>query len=96
VNPEPSPPISRRYLELQLPERFELQVLGPRGTWIEEGVFAPSQFSRQPNGSYLGSADGSPTWLRCVTRHDGYFVHQDGGGHLFAYRIVPRELPLDV
>jgi len=86
--PKPPPGLDR-FLDLELPERFEFQFIGPQGDWWGEAQMLASQFARQPDGSYCGSAGGSPVWFRCVQRHDGYFIHVDGGGRLFAYRLLP-------
>ena len=76
-----------------MPERFEFQFIGPDGTWWGEAQCTSSQFNHLEDGSYCGSTGGSPIWFRCVERHDGYFIHVDGGGRLFAYRLLP--LPAD-
>jgi hypothetical protein len=58
------------------------------GEWVEEAVTERERFSRQPDGSYAGDAGGSPIWLRCVCDHGDYFIHMDGGGGLFYYRLL--------
>ena len=88
------PPGHDRLLEIEMPEHFVLQVHPKGGRWIEEAVCLARHFTRLPDRSYCGAAGGwSPTWFRCVEHHDGYFVHVDGGGRRFRYRLLP--IPLD-
>ncbi len=84
----PYPPPGRdRFLELDMPERFMFQFY-ENGSWIEEAVTERARFNRQPDGSYAGDAGGSPIWFRCVCDHGDYFIHMDGGGGLFYYRLL--------
>lgn len=76
------------YLELHLPEWFEFQFQTERGVWMGETRCLASHFVRNQDGSYVGSAGGSPIWFRCVERHVDHFVHVDGTGRRFRYRLL--------
>jgi hypothetical protein len=79
------------YLELELPERFEFQFF-ENGHWIGEAICLASHFTRNDDGSYVGSAGGSPIWFRCIAKHPEHFIHVDGTGALFVYRLRPVPL----
>ena len=66
-----------------------LQVEARPGRWLEEAVCLRRYFNHLSDGSYCGSAGGSPIWFRCVERHADHFVHVDGGGRQFKYRLLP-------
>lgn len=74
-----------------MPSHFMFQFQTKRGTWMEEAVCRAKHFNRLEDGSYVGDAGGSPIWFRCVERHDDHFVHVDGGGRRFRYRLLPVE-----
>ena len=78
------------YLRVDFPDRFELQVF-EKGRWWGQAQSSPEYFRRNPDGSYICSGWGSPIHIRCVERHDDYFVHVDGGGRRFRYRLVPLD-----
>ncbi len=87
MNPEgrdPGPP----YLEIDLPEWFEFQFF-ENGTWFGEARCLAEDFTRMDNGGYVGSAGGSPIYFRCVAKNPDHFIHADGGGSLFVYRLLP-------
>lgn len=77
------------YLPLDLPERFEFQFLSG-GTWWGEATCEARQFERLEDGSYVGSAGGSPIYFRCIENHLSHFIHVDGTGRTFVYRLVER------
>jgi hypothetical protein len=79
-----------RYLDLDFPERFDLQV-EDRGRWWSIVAAGPEDFERQPDGSYVCSPGYTLVFIRCVEKHPGYFVHVDGDGQgrIFKYRLVP-------
>ncbi len=81
----------KQYLDLDLPERFMLQIKTERGEWWEQAVCRPEQFARDEDGSYVCTTLGSPIWLRCVEKHRDHFVHVDGGGERFEYRLLRIE-----
>lgn len=68
------------YIEIHLPRHFMFQFRTPRGTWMEEAVCLAEHFTRNPDGSYVGNAGGSPIWFRCTEKHRDHFVHVDGTG----------------
>jgi hypothetical protein len=80
-----------RYLELDLPERFELQVQEAYGNFETFVVAGADDFERQTDGSYVCSNGGTLIFLRAVEVHDDHFVHVDGDGQGrgFSYRLVP-------
>jgi hypothetical protein len=81
---------TRRYLELDLPARFELQVREEDGSWSTFAVAAGEDFELQPDGSYVCAGGGRPIFLRVVEVRSDYFVHVDGARDRFDYRIKPR------
>jgi len=91
VPPDPPkpPPGQDRFLDVELPEHFMFQAQVRGGAWLEEAVCLARHFNRLPDGSYCGNAGGSPIWFRCVEHRDNYFVHVDGGGRRFNYRLLP-------
>ena len=90
MSPTPRPPAGHdRFLEVELPQRFVLQFLTDRGTWMDEAVCLGRQFVRNPDGSYLCTSFSSALWIRCVAQHEDHFEHVDGGGRHFRYRILP-------
>jgi hypothetical protein len=80
-----------RYLDVEMPKRFALQLQGSDGAWLDDAVCLQREFERLPDGSYICSAFGSATWIRCVGHREDGFDHVDGGGQLSRYRLV--ELP---
>jgi hypothetical protein len=87
----------KRYLDVEMPERFMLQIRDESARWLQWGVYWAKHFSRREDGTYLcaGTPYGSPTWIRCIAHRDGYFEHIDEGGHgnVYAYRLVPLPAP---
>lgn len=78
-----------RYLDLDMPEHFLLEVRADDGTWIEEARCRRTEFERLDDGAFICSSGGSATWIRCLEHLDNGFVHVDGGGNRFVYRLVP-------
>lgn len=68
-----------------------LQVRGANGDWIEEAVCLAENASRLADGSYAVGTRGVGIMFRCVEKHAGHFVHIDGGGNRFVYRLLPIE-----
>lgn len=60
---------------------------------MEEAVCRADYFQRLADGSYAGALPegASAIYFRCVEKHDGYFVHVDGSGRRFDYRLLPIE-----
>jgi len=82
-----------RYLDINLPERFVLETLTERGTWLEYGVYFAKDWKRFNDGSYgCGGLGWSPTYIRCVAHYGDHFEHVDGTGKHFRYRI--RSVPM--
>lgn len=85
----------RRYLDLDLPPLFALQI-GEEGN--EWGVFCSDWFGRADDGSYVCAGHGgSPVFFRARRRDGLRFRHVDGGGigrrHSYRLRIVdPSEV----
>jgi hypothetical protein len=86
---EQAPTRRRRYLDVEMPARFELQFQTDNGEWMGEAVCVPEQFEQLENGAYIRSGFGSGLWIRCIAHHDGHFDHVDGEGEVFRYRTVP-------
>jgi hypothetical protein len=71
-----------------MPDRFELQVQLDDGEWLTEAVAAAADFYRLQDGSYICSSGASGLWIRCIECHEDYFIHVDGGGDRFRYRLL--------
>ena len=83
-----------RFLDVELPARFVLQVERQRGGWVEHGIYDASGFARNDDGSYVCAGHGlSPTFLRCVKREGDVITVPDGAGQPFRYRIVAADQP---
>lgn len=80
---------SKRYLDVRMPEHFLLETQAKDGDWIEEARCRRAEFERDEDGAYISASGGSATWIRCVEYLDEGFVHVDGGGDRFIYRLVP-------
>lgn len=78
-----------RYLDVDMPGHFLLEFRTDDGDWIEEARCRRDEFQRLENGSYISASGGSATWIRCVEHLNDGFVHIDGGGDRFIYRLVP-------
>lgn len=82
----------KRYLDLDLPEHFMLQIKTEHGEWWEQAICLAERFSRDEEGAYGCLGQGSPIIFRCVEKIDDvHFVHQDGGGDRFEYRLLKIE-----
>lgn len=80
--------VMRRYLPVEMPERFVLQ-FKDGGTWIDEAICLRRRFERLNDGSYICSEFSSGLWIRCIAHHDDHFEHVDGGGTVHRYRLMP-------
>lgn len=81
-----------RYLRLELPERFYLDVRSETGDWLVHGRYRADEFGRAPNGAYVCSVGiGLPTYLRVLSQDGDEIVVEDGGGDRFVYRIRAEE-----
>src|SRR4051812_39847176 len=59
-----------RFIAVDFPPDFVLEVPGGTGRWHDEGLFHAAFFERQPDGAYLCAGHGgSPLWLRCLRQH---------------------------
>ena len=81
------------YLDLGMPECFRLDVQTDTGEWLEEAFCWRRDFERLPDGSYVFADQSSRLILRCVADRGDHFLHMDGGGNLFYYRLVPMPQP---
>jgi hypothetical protein len=79
----------RRYIDVEMPERFVLEVLTPQGEWLDWGLYDSSSFVRLRDGTYLSATEGSPLYLRCLRQDGSVSYVMDGGGNPFTYRLVP-------
>jgi hypothetical protein len=78
-----------------MPERFDLQFETPNGRWMSEAVSGRDRFARLEDGSYINGDGGSGLWIRCIEMRSDYFVHVDGGGNRYKYRLVPLPAETD-
>lgn len=81
----------KRYLDLDLPERFMLQFRTQGGDWMEEAVCLAAHANRLEDGSYAIGTDGTGIMIRCVEKHRDHIVHVDGTGERFEYRLLAVE-----
>lgn len=95
MSPDRSEETDARFLEVDMPERFELQFLHEDGTWWGEAICLRRRFERLEDGSYICSEFSSGLWIRCVEQHPDHFIHVDGGGERFRYRLVALPMPDD-
>jgi hypothetical protein len=81
---------ARRYIDIDMPEVFELETLSEGGEWIVWGRFEASMFGRLEDGAYVCAGHGgSPVFLRCL-RQDGSIIDVvDGCGDTYRYRLQP-------
>lgn len=86
----------QRYLDIELPERLELQFWNEdTQSWWGEVICLARHFSRDENGTYINTMGGSALWFRCVEYlEDGSFIHIDGGGHGRRHRYRLPPLPM--
>ncbi|UJA20471.1 hypothetical protein HJD18_09805 [Thermoleophilia bacterium SCSIO 60948] len=75
-----------------MPDWFEYQFLA-NGAWWGEARCLAADFHRNDDGSYVASTPGSPIIFRCIALGPGWFIHADGGGQLYTYRLVDLGVP---
>ena len=68
-----------------------LQTRPAGGQWIEEAVCLAEHAGRLEDGSYAIGTGGIGIMLRCIEKHADHFVHVDGGGRRFEYRLLAIE-----
>ena len=68
-----------------------LQVKTRDGSWLEEAVCLSENAGRLEDGSYAVNTGGVGIMFRCVEKHGDHFVHVDGGGRRFEYRLLAVE-----
>lgn len=91
---DPLPPNGLdQFLEVQLPEHFEVEVVTDRGHWLGGNSYLRGDCNRLEDGSYVcgGRGGGSPQWIRCVAHLPDSFIHLDGGGRPWRYRLSAVE-----
>lgn len=91
ANPRPRPPAGQgRFLEVAIPPQFVVESLDDHGAWVAGNGYLAEDCARLDDGSYCcgNRSGGSPLWIRCVAVLDDSFIHLDGGGRPFRYRLV--------
>ena len=79
-----------RFLEINLPAEFVLEVPAADGGWIDHGLYRADLFGRDDDGTYVCAGyGGSPLFLRCVRQEGDLIDVLDGTGARFTYRLVP-------
>lgn len=80
---------------MELPEHFVVEVVMDAGGWLAGNGYLREDCERREDGSYAcGSrSGGSPQWIRCVAHLPDSFIHLDGGGRPWRYRLVAQPLP---
>ena len=83
------------FLEVDLPPHFVVESVTDAGTWIDGNGYLARDCNRLEDGSYVcGSrGGGSPQAIRCVAHLPDSFIHLDGGGRPWRYRLVPQPVP---
>src|SRR4051794_41882799 len=81
------------YLAVNFPARFALEVQLDNGVWITEVTATPNDFDRLADGSYICSSGASGLWVRCIEDRGEHFIHVDGSGERFRYRLVDLDGP---
>src|SRR5713101_182120 len=83
------PPPPHRYLDVDLPERFVLEVQDGEGGWVDYGLYHADRLVRCDDGSYFCQPGaGSPIYLRCLDQHGDVIHVVDGVGEHFLYELV--------
>lgn len=79
-----------RFLDVDMPPQFILEVRDAGGRWIDWGRFDRELFGRLDDGSYVCAGHGgSPLFLRCTEQRGNEIECVDGGGELHIYRLAP-------
>lgn len=88
ITNQPQPPSGHdRFLDVEMPEWFVLEVKED-GRWLDIGFFAPYQFERLDDGTYVcGGWGASTTYIRCLAYRDEGIEHVDGGRPRWLYRL---------
>ena len=80
----------RRFLPLDLPERFVVEVPDGEGGWTDYGLYDAAKFERLENGALVCTGWGpTPFYLRCIRQEGNVIDVLDGVGEQYTYRIVP-------
>jgi hypothetical protein len=88
------PPDEKRYIEIRMPDWFDLLVPDGNGGWVSDGMFPASDFMRAPDGSYGTTGTWYlPRYLRAIAQRGEYVDTIDGGGNVWTCRLVPTEPP---
>jgi ribosomal protein S27E len=84
---------SEGFLEVRLPEHFIVEAIAGNGKWLAANSYLREDCERQADGSYVcgGRGGGSPQWIRCVAHLPDSFIHLDGGGRPWRYRLTAVE-----
>jgi len=86
-------PSSRRFLDIDMPDAFELETPTEEGDWVVWGRYEASMFGRLEDGTYVCAGHGgSPLFLRCLRQDGAALEVVDGGGEHYRYRLRPVAL----
>ncbi len=97
--PRPVPPDRHsRFLDVELPEHFIVEVVTDAGSWVAGNGYLRADCHQAPTGEYVCGhrSGGSSQWIRCVAHLPDSFIHLDGGGRSWRYRLVPQAPPSDL
>lgn len=92
---DPKPPAGHdRFLDVELPEHFVVEVVTDGGEWLGGNGYLAQDCRRLDDGSYACGHrfGGSPQWIRCVAHLPDSFIHLDGGGRAWRYRLVEQPM----
>jgi hypothetical protein len=79
-----------RFLDIDMPDEFVLEIRADDGQWIEHAFYSSDLFGRNDDGTYVCAGQGgSPMFLRCVRQRGQYIDVLDGGGFGYTYRLIP-------
>lgn len=67
-----------------------VEVATDSGEWLAGNSYLREDCERLHDGSYVcgGRGGGSPQWIRCVAHLPDSFIHLDGGGRPWRYRLT--------
>jgi len=85
---------NRRFLDVELPPYFAIDVPDDSGGWETHGTYPRHLFDRLEDGTYVCSGHGgSPLFLRVIHQDGDLLTVLDGMGDEYLYKIVALPPP---
>jgi hypothetical protein len=91
----PCPPTGHdRFLAVEFPDHFVVESVSDSGHWIDGNGYLGQDCKHLEDGSYVCGhrGGGSPLQIRCIAYLPDSFIHLDGGGRPFRYRLVAQPM----